>query len=242
MTSGHGAARPSGPALASERVAQRILDGIRSGELQPGDRLPTESELSTTYAVSRNTAREAIRALAGRGYLATRRGVGGGVFITHPEPADLSEALATGLGLLTASERVSVTSLLEVREMIELHAAELAALRRTEAELEELRASITEAASPDPGGMFHHNRAFHTLVLRATHNELLEVVVEPVFRILEERFARDLAPADFRARVDDDHRDILASIELRDQAGAREAVRAHLRYLRATYEAIDRVR
>lgn len=232
----------SAPTTAYGRLAARILAQIRAGELKPGDRLPRESELSSSYDVSRNTAREALRVLASQGLVVSKRGVGGGTFVSHPSAGHITDALTTGLGLLSSADTIAVSALLEVREMIELQAAELAALRRTGEELELMRTSLFDPSDVDPSTVFHHNRSFHNLVLRATHNPLLEVVVEPVFRILEQRFSRELADASFWTRVDEDHRGILELIELRDQAGAREATRAHLRFLRATYEAIDHSR
>lgn len=229
-----------GSATAYGRLATRILDQIRSGELKPGDRLPRESELSDAYDVSRNTAREAIRVLASQGVLVSRRGVGGGTFVEHPSAAHITETLSTSLALLASSSTISVDSLLEIREVIEPQAAELAALRRTEDELEGIRGTLFTREEVDPGTVFAHNHGFHTAVMRATHNPLFELVAEPVFRIFEGRFARDLAHESFWSQVDDDHRRILGFIELRDQAGAREATRAHLRSLREAYETIDR--
>lgn len=232
----------SGPVTAYDRLASSILSQIRSGELMPGDRLPRESELSATYNVSRNTAREALRVLASQGLVTSKRGVGGGTFINHPSARHITDALSTSLGLLTSSEAISVSSLLEIREMIELQAAELAALRRTDEELDDIRRSLFDPAGVNPETVFESNQDFHNKILRATHNPLLELVVEPVFRILEQRFARELAEPAFWTRVNADHRSILELLELRDQAGAREATRAHLRYLRTAYEAIDRSR
>lgn len=227
---------------AYERLAATIRAQILSGELGPGDRLPREPELSAAYRVSRNTAREALRALASQGLLVTKRGVTGGTFVAHPSPEHISDSLGTGIGLLATSDRISVSALLEIREMLELPAAELAALRRSDDELDALRAALFDPGDVDPARVFDSNREFHTGMLRATHNPLLEVVAEPVFRVLKERFLRESAPRQFWTQVDHDHREILGHVEVRDQAGAREATRAHLRYLRATYEDIDRDR
>lgn len=226
-------------ATAYERLAATIRGQILAGELAPGDRLPREPDLSAVYDVSRNTAREALRALASQGLVVTKRGVGGGAFVAHPSPEHISDSLGTGLGLLATTDRVPVSALLEIREMLELPAAEMAALRRTDEELTALRAALFDPETVDPAQVFASNREFHTRMLTATHNPLLEVVAEPVFRVLKERFLRERAPHEFWTRVDHDHREILGYVEVRDQAGAREATRAHLRYLRATYEAID---
>ncbi|WP_236790588.1 FadR/GntR family transcriptional regulator [Amycolatopsis sp. GM8] len=230
------------PTTAYDRLASRIRKQILSGELRPGDRLPTEPELSSAYQVSRNTAREALRALASQGLLTVKRGVSGGTFVSAPSPAQISESLQAGLALLADSTHLSVSALVEIREMLEVPAAELAARHRTEEELACIRDALFDPATVDPHTVFTHNRDFHTRVLQATHNPLIEVLAEPVFRVLKERFLREQAPPEFWVRVDEEHREILGYLESGDQAGAREATRAHLRYLRATYERIDRER
>lgn len=225
---------------AYDRLADAIRAQIVSGELKPGDRLPTEPDLSTHYQVSRNTAREALRVLASQGLLATKRGVAGGTFVAHPSPEWLSGSLQTGLGLLAASAHFPVSALVEVREMLEVPAAELAALRHTDDELAAVRESLFDPETVDSSAVFSSNREFHTRMLKAAHNPLLDLVAEPVFRVLKERFLREDAPARFWHQVDQDHREIIGYVEARDQAGSREATRAHLRYLRRTYEHIDR--
>ncbi|GAB2972156.1 FCD domain-containing protein [Amycolatopsis acidiphila] len=229
------------PVTAYDRLASSIRKQILSGELRPGHRLPTELALSTHYQVSRNTAREAIRALAGQGLLVVKRGVAGGTFVASPTTAQVSESLMSGLALLTDSADLSVSVLMEIREMLEVPAAELAARNRTDEELGAIHESLFDPGRIDPTRVFVNNRDFHTGVLRATHNPLLEVLAEPVFRVLKERFLRERASADFWVRVDAEHREIVGYLDDRDQAGAREASRAHLRYLRSVYEKIDRI-
>lgn len=231
----------SGPHVpAYDQLAARIRAQILSGELSPGDQLPTETELSSAYQVGRNTAREALRALASQGLLTTKRGVSGGTFVATPSAEQFSGSLHTGFALLVDSAHLPVTALLEVREMVEVPAAELAALRRTDAELDFIRETLFDPETVNPDEVFASNRDFHGRILNATHNPLLKVVVQPVFRILKERFLRQYAPAEFWYQVDSDHREILNHLEERDQAGARESARAHLRYLRRTYGQIDR--
>src|SRR5260370_32073447 len=66
---------------AGERIAERLVTAIALGEFEPGQRLPTERELSATLEVSRTTVREALQRLQAAGHVTTRRGRGGGTFI-----------------------------------------------------------------------------------------------------------------------------------------------------------------
>jgi len=227
------------PPTAYGALAERIRADIISGRLQPGDKLPSESELFDHYDVSRSTAREAMRILASEGLVVTTRGVTGGTFVAHPSPTQLTTSLRTGLELLTASARLSVPMLLEVREMLEIPAAELAAKRRTKAELELIRESLFDPEHVDPAVIFESNRDFHTRILQAARNPLLELVTQPVFRVLDQRFVRENAPHRFWHRVDHDHREILRHVEAGDSAQAGAAATAHLKYLRRAYTRID---
>lgn len=230
-----------GAVTAYDRIAAGIRERILSGDLRPGDQLPTPAELSSQHKVSHNTAREALLVLASQGLLTLKRGVTGGTFVTVPRPEQVSGSLQTALALLAESAHVPVSALLEVREMLEVPAAELAALRRTENEMAEIRKSLSAPLWANPGGIYSSTHDFHARVLRAAHNPSLEMVAEPVFGVLRDRILRERAPERFWQQVDRDHHEILGYLEARDQAGAREATRAHLRALRATYESFDRV-
>lgn len=224
---------------AGDRVEGELRRLIESGQVRPGDRLPPEPELLERFGVSRNTLREAIRALAGQGLLVLKRGVQGGTFVAAPTPDKISDSLRTALSLMTDTDHVSVAELVQVREMLEIPAAELAALNRTDAELEALRATLFDPYRVDPARVFGCTGGFHLGVLRATRNQLLPIVAEPVFRVLDERFLRARAKERVWLEVDRDHREILGFLERGDQAGAREATRAHLRAARSYYEGMD---
>lgn len=222
------------------RLAEFLRKQILSGVLKPNDRLPTEPELSDAYQVSRNTAREALRVLASQGLVTTRRGTSGGTFVAHPTTDQLGDSLGDGLSLLAASESIPLAKLIEARELLEVPAAEIAALRRTESELTELRRCVDDDGEAVEDGTYLHNRAFHGALLRATHNPVLELLTEPLFRVLQRRIDRDAQPPEVWVAVNNEHREILAGIEAGDPMAAREATRAHLRSLRALYPSIDR--
>ena len=80
---------------------------INSGELKPGDRLPSEAELAA-FGVSRTTVREALRILATRNLIQTRKGMAGGHFIVEPTVGSISEFLVANYGLLTAANTVTL--------------------------------------------------------------------------------------------------------------------------------------
>jgi GntR family transcriptional regulator, transcriptional repressor for pyruvate dehydrogenase complex len=238
--------RPEGSASSAGPAYRALADTLRaqilSGTLKSGDRLPAEPELCELYGVSRSTVREALRALATEQLLITRRGVSGGSFVAAPQPGDIAGLVQSSLALLTDADSVSVESLLEVREMLEVPAAGLAAARHTEEHLALLDETLFDPRGGDPDVMFGANRDFHVGLLRAAANPVLEAVTAPIFGVVYERFVRRQAPARFWTRVDHDHRAILDRVRAGDVAGAEEAQRAHLGGLRPTYERIDRER
>lgn len=225
---------------AYQSLAAELRGQILAGLLKPGDRLPVEPELSAAHGVSRSTVREALRLLASQNLITTTRGVAGGSFVIAPRPEQISDYLKTSLNLLAGDTQITVDQLLEIRDLLEVHATGLAAMRRTPDDLAELRGTLFDPARLRPDEMYEPNKRFHVLLLRAAGNPLLGAVARPVFQVLDERFLRERAPERFWHGVDRDHREILSRVEAGDESGAREAARGHLGHLRATYLAIDR--
>jgi len=220
---------------AYEAVAARLREQILGGELSPGDRLPTEPELSVRYGVSRSTVREALRVLSSQNLVETTRGVSGGSFVVHPKAEHVRDYLEVTLGLLAVGEQVGVIALLEVRDLLEVPAAALAAERATPEQIDAMRATLLDPRESEQGEMHECNHRFHALLVAATGNPLLEVVAQPVFRTLVTRFARGEAELPFWDSVVDDHRLILAAVEAGEADLASELTRDHLLRLRQSY-------
>ena len=219
-------------------LAEALRHQILSGELREGDRLPVEPELSTTYGVSRSTVREALRVLSSQYLVTTTRGVSGGSFVVHPNVSQLSGMLEAGLGLLAMSRGVSAADLLEARDLVEVPAAGLAAERADEEQLRELEETLLDPADGDLDAMQDCNRRFHSLLVAAAGNPMLDMVARPLFGVLGKRFARGEAPGQFWDDVVHDHRAILTAVRARDPEAARAQARAHLGRLRSMYDAI----
>lgn len=240
MTHQERSAKPTAPP-SYERLAGQLRERIISGELSPGDQLPSESEMCEQYDVSRSTIREALRVLSSQNLVVTTRGVNGGSFVVQPRPVHIADYLRTSLGLLTAGTG-SINDLLEVRRHLEVPAAGLAARRRTKADLEAIRATMFDPMDMNLATIFESNRDFHHQVLQAAGNPVLEAVTGPIFSVLRDRIHRDEVGRRFWVRVDQDHREILGYLTDRDKVGAEEAQAAHLDRLRSTYNRYDRER
>jgi GntR family transcriptional regulator, transcriptional repressor for pyruvate dehydrogenase complex len=216
---------------AYQLLADELRDDITSGRLQPGERLPPEPELCVRTGVSRSTVREALRLLASQHLIVTTRGVTGGSFVAHPDAEQLSDALSTGMSLLTNSPGVGLADVIELRRALEVPAAGLAAARRTDAHLTEIRAALFDPAVDEFDVMLRAHTAYHSAVAKATGNPLFELVTRPLYHIGYGEDVVDNLPDGYWARIDADHRELLECLRLRDAAAATAAARRHLDYI-----------
>lgn len=226
-----------GARTAGTPAYQVLADGLRaqitSGKLRPGDRLPTEPQLCAQSGLSRSTVREALRLLTSQNLIVTTRGVTGGSFVAEPSPKKLAETLENGLGMLVANGNVQGVHLFDVRAMLEVPAAELAAGLRTEAHLADLAAAMFDPTD-ELDKVLPAIREFHTTIAAATGNPLLLLISESLFPSNDRQLILD-APAGYLPRVDAEHREILAALRDGDGPRAAAATRAHLDYLRDTF-------
>ncbi len=160
-------ARPVRRRRLVDAVIEEIEQDIALGHLGPGDRLPTEVELTERLGVSRTTVREAVGALAHAGLLDVRQGDGTYVLGAGASGESLERRLRRAAGL----------EVYEVRRALELEAARLAAGRRTASDLQTLRAALVRRdeaqRTGDLDGLVGADLAFHTAIAAATRNAVL---------------------------------------------------------------------
>jgi GntR family transcriptional regulator, transcriptional repressor for pyruvate dehydrogenase complex len=226
-------------APAYQTLADHLRDQIASGVLRPGDRLPTEPQLSAHTGLSRSTVREALRLLASQNLIVTTRGVTGGSFVAQPTPAQLGDLLSTGMRLLMTSGTVSIEQWLELRHTFEVPAAGLAAQRRADADVTRLAETLLDPDRTPLSVIVPAHRTFHLVVAAATGNPLYELITGPLYAPANELAVGDSAPAGFWQQVDTDHRAILQAISARDPAAARAAARRHLTHMGCAYAGSD---
>jgi DNA-binding FadR family transcriptional regulator len=213
---------PHLPAL----VASSISREIAQGRLKSGDRLPTEQSLATTFGVSRNVVREAIAKLRSEGRVWSQQGRG--AFIADAaNPTVLSidhDALQRGDAFL---------SLFELRGILEVHAAALAAARRTKDDLARMRDALSTMAAAPYGSVqwLRKDLEFHIAIAKATRNayivQFLGFVSERVRESILVAGARHASDEMARATLTE-HETVLAALEAGDAATASDAMRQHL--------------
>jgi len=205
------------------KVASRLEEAILSGELAPGDYLPSEREISAQMDVSRSVVREALGRLASLGLVRSVHGSGTRV----EEPS--SRPVTVGYQRLLRRTDLRIQDLAAVRLPLETTIAALAAARRTEADLDALRATQKVLGNPRRS-LEAHVRAdldFHAVLARATGNPLFQVVLAPIQELLIEsrrqtlgRYGAEIA---FRH-----HARILTAVEAGDAGAAEQAMREHI--------------
>jgi DNA-binding FadR family transcriptional regulator len=224
---------------AYQVLADSLREQIISGDLRPGDRLPTEPQLCASTGVSRSTVREALRLLASQNLIVTTRGVTGGSFVAHPSPEHLSDVLSMGVGLLLASDGVSRQELLQAREIIEVPVAGLAALNHLPEHLTALRAGLFDPVNDSVEVMVAEHRVFHLALAKATGNALCELISRPLYPALDAGRRAAALPRHVWVRIDAEHRDIIATIASRNPTAAEAAARRHLAHLRAVLDEVE---
>ena len=220
-----------------ELIARRIEALIESGELGPGDRLPTESHLAGQLGVGRTSVREALQTLQANGVVEVRKGLGAFVRQSRPSPGWRSFAE------WIANSGFPVTALAEVRLGLETLAAALAAIRAGDGERATIVARHEAHVEATEGDVFAEilttDEAFHRAIIEASHNSVLDRLytnlVADVREFRRETLLLDGAPG--RSAVG--HSRIVAAILARDPEAARAAMIGHLWVL---YDEINQAR
>jgi GntR family transcriptional repressor for pyruvate dehydrogenase complex len=209
----------------TETVIQRIRDQIASGALGPGDRLPPEAELAAEVGASRNTVREAVRALVTARVLDVRRG--DGTFVTSLRPDLLLGGIGAAMDLI---EEGFSLELIGVRRILEPAATALAAARIDEATIDELAACVERMRQADTEAeRVGHDAAFHRLVAGSSGNATLASMLNAVSsRTIRARAWRGVLDEDSRSRTLAQHDDILRALRARDATRAQAAALVHV--------------
>ena len=212
-------------ALTDDAI-EKIKAMIVSGELRPGDRLPPEKELAEHLGLSRNSLREAVKALEIIRVLDVRRG--DGTYVTSLEPHLLLEAISF---VIDMHDDDSLLELFAVRRMLESQAAGIAAQAASD---EQSRALIDEVSSIDADtvsidDLVAHDVRFHSDIVRLTGNGYLLSLVESLSsRTIRARVWRGLTEQDAVERTISEHRAIAEAIAQHDSALATSLATAHV--------------
>jgi len=209
-------------------IVAKIRSAILNGKLIPGAKLPSEKELANQFKVSKQTLREALRALEHLGLIEVRKGVGGGAFVVEVGMDTIKENLTSYLYF----KNFSLQNLIEVRRLIEPYAAQVAAETITNNDLKKLKRiqerdkRMVQKNSVD--NLYTGDGEFHRMLVDNTKNPFLMLTYDFV-----EKFLKDLR----NMLIDDDvfakagivaHERIYEAIFNKDPKGAFQEMYNHI--------------
>jgi DNA-binding FadR family transcriptional regulator len=171
----------------ARQIAEKIREAILDGRLKVDERLPSEEELATRFRVSRPTIREALKRLAAQHLIRSRRGPTGGNFVQQPSRDETRAMVGNAAALLVSMGAFSHADIAEARLGVERLCCELAASRRTDAQLEAMTAEILkqrDARLTDEEFCASDVR-FHELLVEAAHNPALEFAAAGIIQSLQ---------------------------------------------------------
>jgi len=211
------------------QLVRELTDRIDGGTFARGSKLPTEQELINEFGVSRTVVREAISNLKAAGLVSTHQGIG--AFVMEDAPPPSFRIVTDNMQLIE-----EVVRGLELRIGIELEAASLAAMRRTDEDLSaiETACEAMDRAIETGEGNIQADLDFHLSVARSTQNpnfvnifNYLGKVLIPRSRVPTYHFG-SATLGEYLSRINQEHRQVLSAIRARDSEGARAAMRVHL--------------
>ncbi|SES11784.1 DNA-binding transcriptional regulator, FadR family [Lentzea xinjiangensis] len=208
-----------------ELIEQKLREQIIGGTLKAGDRLPTEPELARKLDVARSSLRTALQRLQLQGIVEVRRGLGW--YVRRTDLAAVEENLEDRL----AARRFSHTDLLEVRIALEATAASLAAVRAGDGELDELaklNRRYQRAPVDDPQEVIEADEEFHSALVRASHNELLESMYQALVPGLQDCKRHAHTSREVHNRSVNEHDQVVWFLRRHDEVGAKSAMTTHL--------------
>jgi len=214
---------------AHTEIIEQICDAILRGELQKGDMLPPERDIALQTGISRTVVREAIRTLTEIGMVKTTQGWSGGTQLINITILNL-------LGDQIGNEPQALNEFYEVRNVIEIAAAQLTAQRATQGLIEELEETVREMETllrENPQDYENHfiiDAHFHRLVVKGSGNSLLFDLYIPILRRLW--LVKDLIDIEqFHSYDLPSMKQFVQAVKDRNPQAACDAINAHVKPL-----------
>ncbi len=210
----------------SKKVEEQLKEAILQNVYSPGDRLPSELDLVEIFGVSRTAIREALRMLAGQGFVEIHGR--NGVFVSRLDYHDFVNPF--GLLLKRKFGESSHLYLKQIRRMIEPEMARLAALKRTDEDVTKLEKYLVEMKKrkSDPQSMIDYDIEFHKQLAKASGNPILPIMMEPIFRLLPEFISENFKLSHAPDISIKQHEEILTGIKNKDAEATYRAMADHM--------------
>lgn len=208
----------------TSQVIDHILNLIKSGQVKPGERLPTEKQLTSELGVSRTCVREAVKSLESLRLVSVRPRVG--AIVLEPSPSAVFNAET--LSAFSNSQATDV--LIEFRKILEVGLASLAAEKATGEDLAAMIRAMDDhkRALETDRVAYHADIAFHEAIAEASKNPIAITILKMISEPLQEQRRRTNAVLNAPEEGLREHWKIFKAIKSRDPARARAVMRAHM--------------
>lgn len=217
------------PRRLPDEVAVSLIGAIESGQLQPGDRLPTEADLASRFGVARTVVREAISLLRYDGMVDSRRGVG--AFVT-----DSTQRSSFRISPACFEKRKQIIQLLELRTGVQAGASALAAATRTAEQMDEISRVFDAMSLADARGpaealeeRVDTELLFYRHIAQASNNpyytEVVTMIESNIQNNLRSPFLKNAAASEFGPTIMAEHKAVLDALQKGDIEAARIATR-----------------
>ena len=210
-----------------DAVIQRITDGVITGELKPGDKIPTEVELCENFGVGRNTIREAIKVLVALGLIEIKRA--DGTYIS----SSFSEKMINPLIYYLIMKKDNSIEIVELRRFFEVGVLELAIGKATSEDVKKLEAIHSELTKMATSGKINFEQIaqiefdFHEEIIRIARNSLIEKIGDIINRLTKPSLIKtvkniiDTSSVDFIVNI---HEEIISLIKNKDYTNIRNVI------------------
>ncbi len=215
-----------------EAVVEQLEYLIVDRKLRPGDRLLPEREMAKQFGVSRTAVRDAIKVLSEKGLVEVKQGAG--TFVVQ----NVSAAVTESMGLLLQIESTPHEDLQEVRQILEVEVAGIAAERATESDLEKMKEALAEMQrisdrpSPHPVdefiGFTEADMAFHLAIAEATRNKIFSIVLNAIADLSQKTRRMIMIVPGAPARALEHHYRVFDGIQQGSKTQAREEMAHHM--------------
>lgn len=221
----------------SEQVADYIKQSILKGELKPGQKLPTEHELADQFQVSRPTIRDAIKILSSMKMITSKPGVKGGHYISSITKEWITNNIGDFITLSLGIHGLKLSEVIEMRKMVEVKAAYLAALRRKDEDLQTILEHIQVLKESQSDLSFYkRDFEFHRCIALATYNRLIIISIDSITLAIAPLFKATECPSFLKDELIDELHSIYLAIKDQNPDLAAKRMHIHLNHFETYFE------
>ncbi|WP_298474297.1 FadR/GntR family transcriptional regulator [uncultured Maribacter sp.] len=224
----------------SQQIEEKLTNAIRNGEYNPGEKIPTEKELCEIFQVSRTAVREAIKTMVAKGIIIVKKG--SGAYVSEVSIKNASEILNMFFELSSNDDLILQT--IKARQFVEPLLASQAAKNRTEKHIELLTInmkSIQDCPLKDYKKEAELDNAFHQILLSITENQILKLLLGPIFNLMP-KFKASVFAKPTKGNLQEEktimlnhHERIINAIIAQDEEEAAKAMNDHLKITYSNY-------